>query len=55
LEGIEDHAMTTTATRLYPFVPSGENFELAIAFFAELGFVKQWGDSSLAGLRFGEA
>ena len=54
-KGLGDKRMNTTATRLYPFVPSGENFDLAIAFFAEIGFVKQWGDSSLAGLRFGEA
>jgi hypothetical protein len=40
---------------LYPFVPSGRDFELALAFFAELGFEKQWQHDGLAGLRFGEA
>jgi hypothetical protein len=30
------------ATTLYPFVPSGPDFEAAIAFFAELGFAQQW-------------
>jgi len=47
--------MNSVATSLYPFVPSGGDFDTAIRFFAELGFVKQWGDDSLAGLRFGGA
>ena len=40
-------------TNLYPFVPSGPEFE--IAFFLELGFEKQWQQDGLAGLRFGAA
>jgi len=45
----------TQATRLYPFVPSGPQFEISIAFFAELGFQKLWEHDGLAGLRFGGA
>lgn len=44
--------MVTQATRLYPFVPSGPQFDRSIEFFTELGFVKQWQHSGLAGLRF---
>jgi hypothetical protein len=40
------------ATRLYPFVPSGSQFERSIEFFTALGFVKQWQHPGLAGLRF---
>jgi len=47
--------MKSRATTLYPFVPSGADFKNAIAFFQELGFEKQWGDDSLARLRFGSA
>lgn len=47
--------MKTWATTLYPFVPSGPSFAASLAFFAELGFAKQWGDEGLAGLRFGNA
>ena len=47
--------MKAQATTLYPFVPSGPDFEVAIAFFAELGFAKQWQHEGLAGLRFGGA
>lgn len=47
--------MRTQATTLYPFVPSGPDFESAIAFFAELGFAKQWQHDDYAGLRFGGA
>ena len=43
------------ATALIPFVPSGPDFELALAFFAELGFAAQWRNGGLAGLRFGAA
>jgi hypothetical protein len=43
------------ATALYPFVPSGPAYERSIAFFAELGFVKEWQHDGLAGLRFGGA
>ena len=47
--------MKTRATRLYPFVPSGPHFETSLAFFAELGFEKEWEHDGLAGLRFGDA
>src|SRR5689334_976222 len=47
--------MKTTATRLYPFVPSGTNFHAALEFFRELGFEKVWQEGGLAGLRFGNA
>jgi hypothetical protein len=47
--------MNTQATALYPFVPSGPNFVEALAFFAKLGFEKQWENDGLAGLRFGDA
>jgi predicted enzyme related to lactoylglutathione lyase len=47
--------MEAKATTLYPFVPSGPDFEVAIAFFAELGFARQWQHEGLAGLRFGGA
>ena len=47
--------MNTQATTLYPFVPSGPKFQTALAFFAELGFEKQWEQEGLAGLRFGQA
>jgi predicted enzyme related to lactoylglutathione lyase len=47
--------MKSQCTTLYPFVPSGPNFEVALEFFAELGFVKLWQDGGLAGLRFGGA
>jgi predicted enzyme related to lactoylglutathione lyase len=47
--------MKPQATTLYPFVPSGPDFEAAIAFFAELGFARQWQHEGLAGLRFGGA
>ena len=47
--------MEVQATALYPFVPSGPRFETSIAFFAELGFAKQWQHEGLAGMRFGAA
>lgn len=47
--------MKTHATTLYPFVPSGPQFQTSLAFFAELGFVKQWEHGGLAGLRFDQA
>jgi hypothetical protein len=43
------------ASALLPFVPSGPDFEVALAFFAELGFAAQWRNGGLAGLRFGAA
>jgi hypothetical protein len=47
--------MKTRATTLYPFVPSGPKFKTALAFFAELGFEKEWEHDGLAGLRLGNA
>lgn len=47
--------MKAQGTGLFPFVPSGADFQGAIEFFAELGFVKVWHESGLAGLRFGHA
>lgn len=45
--------MRTKATAIYPFVPSGPDFRLALAFLAELGFAKQWERDGMAGLRWG--
>jgi hypothetical protein len=47
--------MKAQGTTLYPFVPSGPNFTMSIAFFAALGFDKVWQHDGLAGLRFGGA
>ncbi len=47
--------MQTKATALYPFVPSGLDFRLALAFFAELGFEAAWERDGYAGLRRGGA
>ncbi|MGE3228768.1 MAG: glyoxalase [Hyphomicrobium sp.] len=47
--------MRARATALYPFVPSGPDFETALAFFAALGFETRWKADGLAGLRFGGA
>jgi predicted enzyme related to lactoylglutathione lyase len=47
--------MGTKATALYPFVPSGPDFERALEFFAALGFWQEWRDGGYAGLRFGDA
>jgi predicted enzyme related to lactoylglutathione lyase len=47
--------MAIQATRLYPFVPSGPRFDLAIEFFTALGFAVQWRHEGLAGLRLGGA
>jgi uncharacterized glyoxalase superfamily protein PhnB len=47
--------MNTQATTLYPFVPSGPNFEGSLEFFAALGFQQVWRQEGLAGLRFGGA
>ena len=47
--------MRPRATGLYPFVPSGKDFALALAFFAELGFDTVWRQDGLAGLRYGAA
>lgn len=47
--------MKATATTLYPFVPSGADFQLALDFFAEIGFSTEWSQPGIAGLRFGGA
>jgi hypothetical protein len=47
--------MKSKATTLYPFVPSGADYPAALAFFAELGFEKEWEHDGYAGLRFGGA
>ena len=47
--------MKTVATTLYPFVPSGPDFQLALEFFAEIGFDRQWFHPGVSGLRFGGA
>lgn len=43
------------AKNLYPFIPSGKDYKLAVAFFKELGFKKIWGDDNLCGLRMDDA
>src|SRR5262245_22550332 len=47
--------MKTRATALYPFVPSGPDFEGALSFFQDIGFAKAWREGDYAGLRFGAA
>lgn len=47
--------MKAKATALIPFVPSGRDFDKALAFFAEIGFEEMWKNPDIAGLRFGEA
>ena len=47
--------MKARGAAIYPFVPSGADFELALAFFAELGFETAWREGDIAGLRFGGA
>ena len=47
--------MKASAATLYPFVPSGPDFDTAVAFFAELGFKAAWERDGYAGLRFGAA
>jgi uncharacterized glyoxalase superfamily protein PhnB len=47
--------MKTQATTLYPFIPSGPDFERMIDFFHALGFEAQWRQEGYAGLRFGGA
>lgn len=44
-----------TATALLPFVPSGKDFAVALAFVGELGFETTWKNEGLAGPRFGNA
>lgn len=47
--------MKARATALIPFVPSGPDFDVALAFFADLGFETAWRNGDIAGLRFGGA
>jgi len=47
--------MQVKATALIPFVPAGPDFDVALAFFAELGFDAAWRQGGLAGLKFGAA
>src|SRR3990170_7816423 len=47
--------MPPTATALLPFVPSGKDFDAALAFFGALGFATTWRNDGYAGLRFGNA
>lgn len=47
--------MNTGFTSLYPFVPSGADFRLALDFFAALGFATEWEQAGYAGLRCGAA
>lgn len=47
--------MSPRATSLIPFVPSGKDFQAALAFFDELGFATTWQGDGLASLRFGDA
>jgi len=47
--------MKAKGKALYPFVPSGSDFDAALGFFGALGFEVTWKDDALAGLRFGGA
>ncbi len=47
--------MKTRATNLYPFVPSGKDFALALRFFNAIGFETVWEKSGVAALRFDRA
>ena len=47
--------MKSKAATLYPFVPSGQDFATALAFFGEIGFEKAWEHDGYAGLRWGGA
>ncbi|MEF3305820.1 hypothetical protein [Paenibacillus sp. GYB003] len=42
------------AVKLRPFIPSGDNYELAQRFFKELGFTKLYADAGLSIFRVGE-
>lgn len=42
-------------TALRPFIPSGKDFELALQFFADLGFKTNWKVEGLAELQLGAA
>lgn len=47
--------MKARGTALSPFVPSGADFALSLAFFNELGFETRWETDGLAGLRYDDA
>jgi predicted enzyme related to lactoylglutathione lyase len=47
--------MKAQGKALFPFLPSGPDFDKAMAFFADLGFAPVWKADGLAGLRFGDA
>lgn len=47
--------MNSRATALYPFIPSGPDFEQSLKFFAAIGFETAWRQKGLAGLRFDSA
>ena len=47
--------MKAEATTLYPFVPSGQDFDRSLVFFEAIGFAAAWRAEGLAGLRSGGA
>ena len=47
--------MMAKAKQLRPFIPSGENYDLAVNFFVDLGFTVEWEADGLAQMRLGEA
>ncbi|MDR3376398.1 MAG: glyoxalase [Ancalomicrobiaceae bacterium] len=47
--------MKAIGKALVPFVPSGPQFSLSLAFFQDLGFATMWQAGGLAGLKFGDA
>ncbi len=46
---------TFTVRALKPFVPSGPDFNRALAFFSDLGFTIEWQAEGIAELRLGNA
>jgi hypothetical protein len=47
--------MKARATALVPFVPSGSDFEAALAYLADLALKTAWRTAGSAGLKFGAA
>jgi len=45
----------THGLQLRPYVPSGKDFDAALAFYTALGFVKNWHHKGLAEMQAGEA
>lgn len=39
---------------IQPFIPSGQNYDLARRFFTEIGFVEQWENDGMAGFASGD-